>query len=563
MALGLILGGTGFAAPTARGATPQRAAVLDWPERIKGTFRLASTGTPVGEVCTGRIAGEDLRMTATLRRLAIVENPRKHTTSIHYGKVPLAPGVGSWTARDTGVDPSWEGPEPPPCTSFSGSAPATVGGLALTIEINTAKKTVRYAGEGGANLHPSPPVPAGAECLFHNTMARVVEPDRPPWACWATQDYFFTTAPRTARRRIVFIAATYAQARQHRLSGSLFQSRGSAGSYRWSWEIAPVGGDLQAIPGRYRPVGRGGTVHLDGRRSKAGRGRIVSYRWTFTPGTGCPPGTLLKRASRSGARVAVKLLCPLVATLIVTDSRGRTASAETSLGVLPRRGAAWTTTFSHRDDVASTRGPTAPPTVLDLGDAIAVRLTGGVNTTDCGEEAPGSMILCPTIGGRGSWRGKGYELTRLSDPGGPFDGFWYVGSSSIEVKRVAYLNPTLLPGSAFYEENARLGNPVAGFIEAIAQHEGYGRPGVDRSGHTQIIRDLVTGDDDPRRAIEQRFASSERAAQQDVDDALHDIDHRVDLASDDPLPQIWSSGPLAFWDEASATWVTAPTFHVP
>jgi hypothetical protein len=339
----------------------------------------------------------------------------------------------------------------------------------------------------------------------------------------------------------------------------------------WEVEMFPALGDPRAVPGTYRAVTRAGTVKLDGSRSRAKRGRIVKHRWTFAPGAGCPPGVQLRSGGKDGARVSVKLLCPIVATLTVTDNRGRTDARSTRIGVTARTGQQWKTKVAHRKELATgARGPVSPPAFVSTPLGAGIQLTGGVNTTDCGEEAPGSMILCPTIGGPGSWRGKSYELKRLDDPRGPFDGSWYVASASIEVKRVALINPTLTPGvpvfpnrGSFYDENARLGNPVAAFLEAVEQHEGEGKPGVPDSGHTGVIRRLIEGDLDPRKRAETLFAASESRAQKDVDDALHKIDDEVDQASNDPLPQIWNSGPLAFWNEATGAWVPVAMFHVP
>ncbi len=335
-------------------------------------------------------------------------------------------------------------------------------------------------------------------------------------------------------------------------------------------ELWPVGGDPVAVPGRYRPVLRGSTVSLNGSRSYAKNGKIASYRWSFSPGPGCPQGTTLRSTQKSGARVSVKLLCAVVAQLKVTDNRGQTDTKSTVVGVTPRSGSPWATPFSRTETLASPgRGFTAPPTVIATGGGgLAVSVQGGLNTTDCGPESPGSMILCPSTGGA-SRRGNGFEIARFSDPGGPFDQSWWVTSTTVDVKRVELINPTLTPGvpvfpsrGSFYDENVARGNPVGAFLEAIKQHEGLGKPGVAKSGHSQIIRDLIKAQD-PRAEAEKLFAQSELQAQKRVDDALLKIDDEVDKASNDPLPNIFNSGPLAFWDESRATWQTASTFHVP
>jgi hypothetical protein len=337
-----------------------------------------------------------------------------------------------------------------------------------------------------------------------------------------------------------------------------------------SVELFPVGGDPVAVPGKYRSVLRGAAVALNGSRSRAKRGRIVSYRWTFDPGPGCPQGTTVRATPKIGARVSVKLLCPVVATLKVTDNRGQTDTKSTVVGVKARSGTPWTTPFTRREELASPgRGFTSAPEVLRLpsGD-VAITIEGGLNTTDCGAEAPGSVILCPFAGGS-SRRGKGYELTRLKDPGGPFNDYWWVASSAIDVKRVELINPKLTPGvlvfpnrGSLYDENAARGNPVAAFLEAIKQHEGLGKASVKDSGHSEIIKRL-TNEQNPRAAVEKLFGPTEQQAQTRADDTLAKIDDEIDKASNDPLPGIFNSGPLAFWDESRAVWESAPKIHVP
>ena len=140
-------------------------------------------------------------------------------------------------------------------------------------------------------------------------------------------------------------------------------------------------------------------------------------------------------------------------------------------------------------------------------------------------------------------------------------GFHYVVNPSIEVKRVEYVNADLLPGHPFYAENAARGLDVAGFLAAVRNHEGLGggKPGT---GHSQIIHDeLAKPTGDPRRVLETVAAPTEQALQQKADAKLTAIDGRIDGASNDPLPVIWS-GSLVVQDSYTSTWRQA-TIHVP
>jgi hypothetical protein len=334
-------------------------------------------------------------------------------------------------------------------------------------------------------------------------------------------------------------------------------------TYSATMKVQAMDSGLRAVPGGPYSTRRAGRVKLDGSGSKPKR-LITDYRWKLRPVPGgCPEDIPLRTTHKAGKVVRVAALCPVRATLTVVARNGDRDSASTVVNVVPRGPAGWRTPFSHREKSGDPQTPHQPPSVTSAGGGnYAFSLFGGLNVSDCRAPTDSGEILCPPLRGAASWLGTGYELAQVNDPNGPFDGFSYVASSQLKVKRAALINPSILPGSPFYQHNADAGRDVAGFVKAIRQHEGMGN-GTPRSGHSLIMKTVLqspTGD--ARRVIEGLFAPNREGARKNVDKALHAIDRRLDTESDDPLPDIWT-GDIEFFDSYQQSWITGFGFRIP
>jgi hypothetical protein len=259
----------------------------------------------------------------------------------------------------------------------------------------------------------------------------------------------------------------------------------------------------------------------------------------------------------------VAALCAVRATLTVVDRDGDRDSASTLVDVLPRGPKGWRTPFAYREKTGDPRTPRAVPSATSVGGgSYAFSLFGGLNVSDCGPAAATSEILCPLLGKGGSWLGDGFELATINDPNGPFDGYSYVASSTIRVRLAGLINPSILPGSTFYQHNLAAGRDVAGFLNAIRQHEGLGS-GAPRTGHSGIMKTILeTPTGDARRVIERLFGPDRKGASKRVDKALQVIERRLDRESADPLAHVWT-GDIDFFDAYQGRWITGHGFSIP
>ena len=324
---------------------------------------------------------------------------------------------------------------------------------------------------------------------------------------------------------------------------------------------------LEAVARVSGSAARASTRMLDGSRSK---GDIKRYEWTFeqadcTGGAcagycdtvGPKPG-----AKKRGARVTIKPLCAVQATLTVSD--GEDEDSDTVLVPVTPRARDWRTQVLHRwiptPTGARSDAPRGEPVAKCSADgSCTVEIHGGLNVPDpqgcSGQEVLGSRIVCPLLGTRKTWKGQGYTLATIADPGGPFDGYSFVQASTLVVKRLAYINPALLSGP-FYDYNKAHQGQVDALLEATKQHEGFGISGKPGTGHSQIMRDIINGSgglNDPRHELERMFAPAASTVQELADKEIKRIDELADTRSDDPLQHIGRFA-LWFYDPVDGTW---------
>lgn len=342
------------------------------------------------------------------------------------------------------------------------------------------------------------------------------------------------------------------KAHDNRLKGTY-----TLGFDTWHWDFV-AGNGLRAVPGGPYDVMRAGTAHLDGSASTPKR-KIRSYRWTFNPGAGCPPG-VPRDTHKSGARVSIVALCSLDVALTVSDGKNSDTHT-TQIQVTPRR---WLTPvtmagyqYRYYPDVLP---PVADPFDLSQNDQPRVEVDGE-NLSACphaNQDTPPEALVCPLYYLHHTFDNYGYRLVQVHDRGGPFDGWWYVGSSTMSIERKAWVNGYLFSGAPrspllevpnFYTYNSTNGRDVAGFLQALLEHEGWGKPGVPRSGHTSAIKEEVIEDGgraDPRKIAEKMFGPRKRQLVTEIDEKVLSAQAVIKINTDDPLAVIWR-GQLYKW----------------
>jgi hypothetical protein len=304
---------------------------------------------------------------------------------------------------------------------------------------------------------------------------------------------------------------------------------------------------------------RGDTLTLDAGASRTTDGvAIRSYQWAWAAEPDCGSSVPINSpapATTSPMRTIVPL-CSLQLTLTVTDAKRRTATATTHVAVRKRQGQFAATPVTHTSSYG------IPPEFGGDGPPNLSGFVAGVNVANCPN--PAAVIaqpwICPAPTGAGTWQGNGYEMADVVDPGGPFDGFAYVASTSLTIDRAAYINSYLTPGGPppagytenFYTANSNAGMSVDAFLAATEAHEGMGTTASPLGGHTGRARIALTrtgalGPLDPRQRVEGQFERTRAGLQGIVDALLTDNDHELCLATADPLPMIWA-GTILFWD---------------
>jgi hypothetical protein len=506
-------------------------------------------------------------------------DPVKTQTVEAFARVTftLRPGAGqpfnTYEYRPTGTLRARLSGEGDCIETGSGTVPVepSNGALAIGVSVPGQKPRVEYSFVSGANVGG------------HDPMLKVV------FRCDGQRVTWRKPINWTSYQRPVVRRKTTDKTVQDARSVSY---RGVEGFYRWCLARKQsdletcTADELQAVARVSGPTLRAATQTLDGSRSK---GNIESYEWTFdpTPCTSSKPGACADYckavgpkpgSKKRGARVTIKPLCTIRATLTVSDGEHQDVDS-IPVRVTPRT-QGWRTPVGHRPEFTPASAnrpdlPRDPPHVeCDLARDCEVTAYLGINLPDprkCpGREEPGSAIFCPLLNGNKTWSGAGYEIATISDPGGPFDGYAYVGSSSLAVHRVGYINPAIAPGgmkeadgNSFYGYNEAHGGDADGLLSAIRQHEGWGAEGKPRTGHTQIMRDdLARPGLDPRYLIERLFAPSAARVQEAADEKIKDLDEIIDDDTNDPLARIGAFS-VYFWIPQERKWLRWDGFTVP
>lgn len=320
-----------------------------------------------------------------------------------------------------------------------------------------------------------------------------------------------------------------------RLRGSYKSSTGYQTTQTWSF--APAGVQtLAANPGGPYVVTRGGTLTLDGSRS---RGPIESYKWVVRAGV-CGLPQVPRPVTLDGKRVRVRVLCPLVAFLTVRGKGLKDGPRAVEVEVKPRQ---WKPTpIGFGPDPEPPNRPFQPPSANPMNRH---GLDAGQGRSSCK-----GRVLCPhgPPSKPGNYWLPAYTLGQVKDPGGPFHRWWYVANTEIYVRMLIQYNPWLQAEAPpqtgltinWYEFNKSKGVDVDSILEYFKQHETWGVPGVKRSGHLSALREFFETTTegqpvDPRLRVERLIAPTKPAIRKLVHNHLSGVDWGACVYSGDPL----------------------------
>jgi hypothetical protein len=233
---------------------------------------------------------------------------------------------------------------------------------------------------------------------------------------------------------------------------------------------------------------RGSQATLDATRSK---GRIRTLKWTLKPvGSSDAPSVTLETSER---KVNLVLLENVQVDLEVSDGKKKSSTSGTAK-VIPRR---WTTKFIQDRNDGTLDGEQL---ISPAGVPLAENHFGQDACAFEGRDSAHGMHATHP----GTWKNDataGYTGVSVKDPKRPFDGYWYVKSQSLIVRRRALFNPDLMKGSVLFGQNDRHGTAeaFARLVAASRDHEYM---------HGQLMRNELVKDD-PAMRLERVVKRSE------------------------------------------------------
>jgi hypothetical protein len=307
----------------------------------------------------------------------------------------------------------------------------------------------------------------------------------------------------------------------------------------------PEDAPLEAKPKAPASVARGASVKLDGSDST---GDIKEYRWTFAPAAA--GAEINAQVEKSGKEVEVVLLASTRITLEVADGKQKKRKSVT-VTVEPRD---WKTTITHLpdegdlDEKAPFYDPLRPSGWIGGENVCSIDPPAGPHDT--------THILHPKEEG-GTWNENGYALAEVSDPNGPYDGFWYPEKWEVRITRRTLVNkyireegPVIFGGMTenFFTANVRLGMAVRQYLQAARDHE---------RKHTTLVEEALAKDD-PAKKVEKAYARGQEAARRKADEILRISEQALSDATKDPLPRMWQ-GRVMIPNAATYEWIGVDT----
>ena len=235
----------------------------------------------------------------------------------------------------------------------------------------------------------------------------------------------------------------------------------------WGKPHQSVRGDiyekLKAVPGGPYVIKRGEKVKLDGSGSRP-KQKISTYTWNFEPDCpGAEPtdpgGVAANPTTLQGKKVEIVAVCRTKVSLTVSGD-GTPGTAATGIRV---GGKINDVKFNQGNDADSGNFPfdTAMGTFVFGLNRCAVEWNEFHDP-----DLPDHWLHKPGDG-------LDVDTKQVHDPGGPYDGYFYVTGQNLKVTRQLLINSKLLPGGSVYALNStgQRKKAIEKIVEAALDHE--------------------------------------------------------------------------------------------
>ncbi len=207
---------------------------------------------------------------------------------------------------------------------------------------------------------------------------------------------------------------------------------------------------LDSIPGGPYKTQVGAKVTVDGSASKPKR-KIRSYDWSFQ--SNCPGGVQGQSSSKSGKTAKIVAICDTTATLTVSDGQSRVIDTDSAKIKVKNK----------LKDIEPKLGKGTKRELMAFSADQGGTYYFGLNR--CAREPFDPDVADHWIHKPDD--GSDVNTKQVNDPGGPYDGMFYVTAHNLVVERTKYINSKFFENGEVYDLNVDAGRKYREGLQAI------------------------------------------------------------------------------------------------
>jgi hypothetical protein len=261
---------------------------------------------------------------------------------------------------------------------------------------------------------------------------------------------------------------------------------------------------LDSIPGGPYKATVGHKVELDGSASKPKK-KIKSYEWSFQ--SDCPDGVQGKSSTKKGKTTKIVAICDTTAFLTVSDSQGREIDTDTAQ--INVKNKLKKMKFNQPSDIDGK--------LMPFGTDIGTYYFGA---NRCDKEPfdlneADHWIHKPDDG-------ELVKAKQVDDPGGPYDGLYYVTDHNLIVTRHMYINSQLLGGRVSQIEGQKqkaLNKVIASTSDHERIHGELVQKIVEGKKQMKFLEDLAKAVDTSEEGLQKKASDITTAGETELQEA--------------------------------------------